>query len=375
MLKARVTIGMAALLILAGSLAASGQQPDNGGRFRVGLPWKDWAFDMRLSAFNLPAAKVDRRDGTLRALVLATTYSPRESFGDDGREYRLRVSLKDEKDDRGDTSLNVVVKPLTPVVGAAEFRAAELKNIGRDADLDGRTRHTVKGDSVKTSDHKDALVARYATTFERVREHYVGGKKDTLAGKAEHIAAYYVRDGVGVILTLSTRSVKEEEEKLFYSVLDSVRVVDTSSPSSSFDHYHRGRLLFLQKDYPRAAASLDKALTLERTQRQLDADSLRDLVAKLIDAYGASGDVARASEVLDYALTQEPENPLFHMTRARIYASRGDTDAALASLEKAFSYMKKENPRARLPDLTNDPAFGRYLKDERFNKAVKEMRK
>ncbi|HEX7958234.1 MAG TPA: tetratricopeptide repeat protein, partial [Pyrinomonadaceae bacterium] len=343
--------------------------------FRVGLPWKDWAFDIRLSEFGVPVEKPDPTRENLLAVVLSMSYGPLEYFADDGREYRLRVFRRSQKNERSGTSLSVEMKPVTPVVGAAEFRAAELKRLERSTDWSSSVRFIVRRGSVKTWEYNDVPVARYATAYEHDSAVYQGGTDTRVGGSTQHLAAFYVKDGVGVTVTLSAASLKEPEEALFRSLLDSVRPVDTSTPSSSFDHYHKGRLLFLQKDYCAAAAALGQALTLERLQRQLDPKSWRDLVSKLTDAHAANGDRARAKEVLDYALAQEPDNPLFHMALARYHATLGETDSALAALGKAFGYMKRENPRAPLPDLKFDAVFNRYMKDEKFVKAVKALRK
>lgn len=365
-----------ALLVLAGAFAAAaGRQAEGDGLFRAGLTWKNWALDIRLSDFEVPVAKVGRLEGTLVAIALGMGYAPLESFSDDGREYRLRVFRKSEKNDRRGVTLSVVMKPVTPIVGASEFRDAELKSLERSTDWASRHRFIVRRGSVKTAEHKGVPVARYATAFEHDESLYIGGTDTRVGGTTQHLAAFYVKDGIGVTVTLSGGSIKEEEERFFHSLLDSVRMSDTSTPSSSFDHYHKGRLLYLQRDYRQAASSLGRALTLERLQRQLDPASWRDLVAKLTDSYATTGDVARAKEALDYGLAQEPENSLFNMALARYHASRGDTDAALSSLKKAFASMKKENPRAPLPNLKYDSAFMRHMKDEKFARAVKEMSK
>jgi tetratricopeptide (TPR) repeat protein len=374
MSKARLVPGVV-LLMLLGAFASHGRQAEGDGLFRVGLPWKGWAFDLRLSDFHVPLAKGERVGGNLAAMAITLGYGPLESFSDDGRQYRLKVFRKSEKNDRRGASLSVVMKPVMPVVGAAEFREAELKNLERSTDWASQFRLIVRRGSIKPSEHGDVPVARYSTAFERDESLYIGGTDTRVGGSTQHIAAFYVQDGIGVTVTLSAGSVKEEEEKLFYSVLDSVRVVDTSAPSSSFDHYHKGRLHFLERDYGRAAASLGKALQLERLQRQLDAGSWRDLVSKLTDAYASAGDRARAKEVLDYGLAHEPENPLFNMALARYHVTLGETDAALASLGKAFAYMKKENPRAPLPNLEYDSAFMRHMKDKKFARAVKQLSK
>jgi tetratricopeptide (TPR) repeat protein len=372
MSKARLITG-AVLLTLLGAFASHGRQAEGDGLYRVGLPWKDWAFDIRLADFSVPVAKVNPTAENLAYIAFARAYAPIEGFFDEGREYRLTVFEQPRKNSRRGTTLSIVMKPVTPVVGATEHRTVELNNLERSSNRGGPARAFVKG--VKTSEYRDVPVARFATEYEYDTAIYQGGTIPVSGGSVQHLVAYYVKDGVGVTVRLTAPSIKEDEEKLFYSLLDSVKFVDTSAPSSSIDHYHKGRLFFLQRDYRQAATSLGKALTLERLQRQLDLASWRDLVSKLTDAYAMTGDVARAKEVLDYGLTLEPENALFNMALARFHLSRGDTDGALASLSKAFSSLRKENPRAPLPDVRFDSVFMPYMKDKSFAKAVKELMK
>lgn len=65
--------------------------------------------------------------------------------------------------------------------------------------------------------------------------------------------------------------------------------------------------------------------------------------------------------------------------KARVYASEGNLDETIASLENAFLYQQRE-PQAiqlvqPLPHPMFDPGFERFRKDDKFRKAVKAMKK
>lgn len=372
-----------ALLIPAVAFGALGRQADAPAPYRLALPDKGWALDIRLPGFTLPAAAAyEPRTGMLAAMLLAPLNAPAEGFSEDGRAFRLRVFRKGNDQPRTSVSLSIILRPIQSSGGAADFRASQLaemtegsKEVTDGFFWEGTARIKVSRGSVKTWDYQGVPVASLSTIIERDEAVYGGGTMPRVSSGSKHITAFYVKDGVGITVTLSGKSVKDEEEKLFYSLLDSVRLVDTSSPASSYDYYHRGRLLFLRKDYTAAAAALGEALARERGRRQLDQTSWRDLVAKLADASGAAGDTARAKEVLEYGAGEEPSNRFFLMGLARLYASLGDVDKTLDALGKAFAAVRRENPRAPLPDLKNDPAFKRFMRDERFVKAVKEMSK
>lgn len=371
----------AALLIMACAFAASGRQAGAQAPYRVGLPGKDWAFEISLHDFTLPAEFTYQIKRSLATTVFGL-YRPVEKFNDDGSAYLLRVYQKVGKPPQPRLGLEVVLQP-NQSASAADFRAAKLREMTENVrevtvgliGLDEDARVRVSRGSVKTRDYQNFPLASYSTVVERNVDDYNGGTIPRSGSGSKYLTAFYVRDGVGVTVTLSGHALKDEEEKLFYSLLDSIKVVDVSSPASSFDFYNKGRLLYLRKDYAAAVAALTEALARERRQRQLDQTSWRDLVAKLTDSYAMSNDMARVKEVLEYGVAVEPSNHIFQMGLARLSATLGDAENTLAALGRAFAIMKRESPHAPLPDLKNDPAFKRLMEDERFGKAVKELRK
>jgi tetratricopeptide (TPR) repeat protein len=193
------------------------------------------------------------------------------------------------------------------------------------------------------------------------------------AGRA--MQAFLARDDVWVSVVVSGQEAGAREEALLHTLLDSLKFTDTSSPTNSFDFYHKGRLLYLRKDYRRAAEALSAGLDLERRERRLDKASWRNLVINLVDSYAASRELARAKAVLDFGVAEDPTNPVFHMALARYHAMQNDLDNAIASLEKAYLNRDRRALAAMPLDPLRDPAFERFRKDERFRKAVKTLKK
>jgi tetratricopeptide (TPR) repeat protein len=368
MTTARIITGTV-LLALAWAFQAFGQKADGQSTYRVSLPDKDWALDIPLAAFNTVDIKDDPAAGAdpAKRSFLATS-SPLEILSEDGREYRLMVFRKPDKNATSAyAQLQIRLRPAQTGGGAEDFRAFALKELEK--------KERLKGGKAETSEYKQIPVARYKTLFEHDAGNFVTGPTPTVNYGPRSMAAYFVKDGVWITLTLSASPFDEAEEKLFYSLLDSAKFVDTSAPSSSFDHYNRGRLFFMGKDYQKAVASLAAALDLEQQKRQLNTEQWRDLVGKLADSYGATVDRARAKEVLEYGISNDPENQTFYMALARLYAVNGDLDNTISTLQKAFSLMKKNSPRVPLPDLKYDSAFKRLMTVDKFREAVKDMRK
>jgi tetratricopeptide (TPR) repeat protein len=345
MMRARLTAGVV-VLVLSCAFQAFGQQPGGQVIQRLSLPNKDWAVDFPSSAFTI--------------LV--------DELKNDGREYSLFASQKTEKWNPSRYSfLRIRLMPSQLGGGPTDLRDFWIKNLVKA--------ETVKSGSLKTWEYNQIPVARY-TVLRMVPEYPRAGEVQIASSSSPRsMEAYFVKDDVWITLSLTASPFEPEEEKLFYSLLDSVKIVDTTTPTSSFDYYQKGRLLFMQKEYKKAAEALAAALSLEQQQRRLDIGQWRDLVGKLTDSYGATSDRARAKEVLEYGISNDPANQTFYMGLARLYATLGDVDNTIASLQKAFFYMKKNTPHMPLPDLKYDSAFSKMMMVDKFREALKAMRK
>jgi Tfp pilus assembly protein PilF len=90
-------------------------------------------------------------------------------------------------------------------------------------------------------------------------------------------------------------------------------------------------------------------------------------------SYGISGDLKKAKETFEYGLSKDPDYPMFHYNMACTFAEMNDEDNAIAFLKSAFK--NKENMIAGevMPDPSNDSSFTRFMKDEKFLNALKEI--
>jgi tetratricopeptide (TPR) repeat protein len=292
---------------------------------------------------------------------------PIEELTGDGSQYRLLTfRKKKEKSDTSFIMLLINFRPAQAAGTAADLRDSHIENLTKSKSL--------AGGKPKTSEYNGVPVASYKVSSGFLNHYFNLSPIALIQAGQRTLQAYFVRDGVWVTIVFSASDIGEAEERLFYSLLDSARFVDTSAPSTSFDYYHLGRVLYLTEDYHKAAEPLTMAVGLEHRERRLDTASWRDLVAKLIDSLSRSGEVKKSKELMDYAVARDPSYPLFDMALARYHAYYGDLDKTIRHLEKAF--LNRQNAMfAPLPDPLDDPAFERFRKDERFKKAVKEMKK
>ena len=356
--------------LLSCSLYTHAQETGSLIRYRLSLPEKKWALDITLltieitrSNFNLPKLSFPKQ----------SFVSPIESFAENGDAYLSAFEVGRKATDQ----LNLVIRvqpALRPMV-SSDFRDFALKKLRKGA----------RGK--KSWDYNQIPVAGYTTKSIMAWFYAEYGWEPPEGTKltSRNLEAYFVKDDVCATLTLTASSFDTDDEKLFYSLVDSVRFVDVSNPASSFDYYKIGLAFSAQKKYSRAAEAFDSALKLEQRQQELDPKQWRDLIMKAAEAHVELSNATAAAEALEYGLSKEPRNTFFLMQLARTYASQGDETKTLEILEKALFYMNQEEPTGkrkfsdgtveiRLPDLKNDPAFKQLMKNKSFREAVKAMK-
>jgi len=357
-------LGSVAALILVVS-AAFGQRPTATQAYRVYSPDKDWAVEITLSDFAMSS----------------------EGVGDEPDTYHLSAfQIKAGKPSFTSGLLYISIEP-----AQVNGRKAGLDELIAD-----RVQNAKKsGDIVKLSEYNHIPVSRRSgESHDIYLSNYPPGSSaspfpgQSISSHPRHaLEAYLIKNERLIVIGLYTASLKGDDEKAFYSLLDSVKLIDTSLPRTSFDHYSKGRAFFIAADYRKAVVPLVTALGLEEKQRQLDLSSWRDLVEMAAISVGNSGDIAQAKKIFDYAAASDPEYPAFHLWLARYYTSVNDLDNTIACLQRAFTGEEKNKDWAesstfqrrdlnrRMPDPLTDPSFKRFAKDDKFRKAVKAMEK
>jgi tetratricopeptide (TPR) repeat protein len=357
------------LFLLAFSIAVNvcGQAKDKHQVFRLSLPNKQWAVEVPLGAFYDFGVKTDSSKVNIAYPIPAWFSGITEVLSDDGREYSFLVTQPTKRERLGYVRLEVRLGRALSKGGPAEFRDYAMKDLDK--------RKYVNRSSLKTWEHGEIPVARFTLlhTYEGGNI-YTGPIPRTESGPRNQ-AAFFVNDDTWITLTLSASPFDKAEESLFDSLIESISIVDTSSPSTSYDYYQKGRVLFLNKEYLAASLAFQTAFAMEQQQRQLELPVWRDLIARLADAYGVLIQRDKAREVLEYGVHNDPENTTLLMGLTRLYAIEGEVDKTLAAFEKLTVLNRSDGSHRPLPDLNNDPAFTKMLKDENFRKGLKAIKK
>ena len=135
----------------------------------------------------------------------------------------------------------------------------------------------------------------------------------------------------------------------------------------------QGSRFFLERDYKRTIPPYQKALDREKANRTLSETLWRVLVDNLGMAYGISGDLPKAKSTFEYGLSKDPKYPMFHYNMACTYAEMNDVDKTIAALKQAFEYKENMIKGEPFPDPWTDDSFQRFMKDDKFVNALKEM--
>jgi hypothetical protein len=185
------------------------------------------------------------------------------------------------------------------------------------------------------------------------------------------------KDDVYIDIHLSKVEYTAKDEPRFASILQSVRFSDqavtSNSPADSKSYFAEGSKFFLANQFDKAIAPYQKALDLEKADRKLDDKLWYVLVDNLTMAYGISGDLKSAEEVVRYGLTKNSDYPLFYYNLACIYAEKNEMDRTMEYLTQAFERKKNVLPGEKMPDAARDDSFQRFMKDDKFRKFVRSL--
>lgn len=142
----------------------------------------------------------------------------------------------------------------------------------------------------------------------------------------------------------------------------------------TLEYVKEGSVFYLKREFKKAIKPYQKALDLEKQQPTLDKTFWRVLVDNLGISYGITGDLKKAKETFEYGLSKDPDYPMFHYNMACTFAEMNDEDQAISYLKTAFKNKDKMIEGEEMPNPETDDSFQRFMKDEKFLNALKEIK-
>lgn len=189
----------------------------------------------------------------------------------------------------------------------------------------------------------------------------------------KHLHAFLTRENYWVHVHLSKVLFKAGGEELFQPILSSLKINESYTPTA-FDLFQFGNLPFLRKDFQGAIPYYQKALELDKHRKSLDREGWILLVDQLGMSYGLSGDLVKAKELYEWAITQEPKYPMFFYNLACTYAEMNKMDEALRNLRLAYKYKRHVLPGQTFPDPKSDSSFKKYANNKIFIAELQKMK-
>ena len=110
--------------------------------------------------------------------------------------------------------------------------------------------------------------------------------------------------------TLSERALQEFREGKYSEAERDLHEITKADASNIYAQFYLGQTLFKEERYPDAVAAYEAARAIEKGGKALSSDQHRILIDQLVMAYGISGQLKKAHELLDQAIPQDPDYPL-----------------------------------------------------------------
>jgi len=212
---------------------------------------------------------------------------------------------------------------------------------------------------------------------------YVIPEVEGLPVHQKNVHAYLGGHDLCAEVHLSKVSFVPGDQKLFDEVLATLRLLpeDVALEGQSredrdrYFYFVEASLSFKRQNYAEAARRYQKLFDLEKQRQTLSRSYFRVLMDNMGMSYGISGNLAKAVEIFEYGLTQDPEYPMYYYNLACAYGEMGKMDESLGQLRLAYKYKSNVIPGESLPDPLKDDSFRMFVKDKKFLDALREMQR
>ncbi|MFC1453286.1 tetratricopeptide repeat protein [Verrucomicrobiota bacterium] len=192
-------------------------------------------------------------------------------------------------------------------------------------------------------------------------------------GSQRNLNAYVAEGEYWMDVHLSTTSERTGNQDPFSPILKAIRINHAYAPTAS-DRFNFGNVYYQQKNYKRAAAQYEKALDIEKQKTSLARNLWLVLVDQLGMSYGLSGELAKSQRLYEWAVTKEPDYPMFYYSLACAFAEMGNQDKAIENLRLAHRHRDESLPGESVPNPRTDSFFTKYLSNPEFRAALDKMK-
>ncbi|HEY7338488.1 MAG TPA: hypothetical protein VH639_26615 [Bryobacteraceae bacterium] len=315
----------AALLAALASMQVHAQAQKKLEPLRAGFQNRPWVLQMDAPGF------VVKENGTKA----------------DGRRYLLAES------DSSGSALSITLESVT---GRADLDGCRQELHGR----------TAPGGPFKLAQIKESQIGGMA-----VLEYMIPVANGAPVNQ-KNLFACLAKDDVYADIHISKIDFKEKDELLLNAILSSARFVELDKDANLL--FGEGSVYYLRQDYEKAIGPYRRALDLEKQTPKLDKARWRVLIDNLAMAYGITGKLDMADEVLKYGASKDPAYPMFYFVMADNSAERNDFDNTMKFLRLALEFRGNVNAGEKLPDPLTDDSFRRFYQNPEFRDLASQFR-
>ncbi|HEY2821507.1 MAG TPA: hypothetical protein VGJ06_10750 [Candidatus Acidoferrum sp.] len=198
-----------------------------------------------------------------------------------------------------------------------------------------------------------------------------------------NVFACLIKDNVFVDIHLSKAPYTSEDKPAFDELLASFRFVDkapapaaaaatayaatSAALNSALQMFRVGSYYYVSQKYKESIGPYQRALNLEKANPTLDKTSWYVLVDNLTVAYGLTGDLTNAENVVRYGISQDSNYPVFFYNLACLDAEKGDVAGAEANLTLANDRRANALPGETFDaDARTDDSFRKLMQQKAF---------
>ena len=311
------------------------QEMSAGANFDVWLPGKPWALELDSTGFVAKSNEIKP----------------------DGRRY----FLAENKKNRMLVSVFLEIAKTPPQPGECR-RALEEKAKSNSSLASG----SLKGVAYRENGEMQILEFTLA-------------ELDGQPVNQKNVFACLTKDDVFVDIHISKVFSKAADQPLFDALLQSIHFVPKESSDepvvtgNSMQLFREGSRYFIAHQYREAIAPYKKAFEIEKSTPTLEKNLWRVLLDNLSMAYGISGDLTSAREVLTYGVSRDPDYPLFYYNLACVTAEKGDLPDTESYLKLAFERRENLIPGETFPDARVDDSFQKLLLEKEFRQFLHSL--
>lgn len=243
--------------------------------------------------------------------------------------------------------MSVFIEPAIKSGGSKECRDYFFKKI----------KNSKKGiQGIKLSEKNGAAIVEYSIKKEKEAKY-----------EQKNINIYFVKESYWIDVHLSKVNTKSNEKVEIKEIADNIYIKENYA-HDKFDYLEYGSKYYVNKDYKNAAIYYEKLINLEKESPTLNKELWRIVVDNLTAAYGISGNIEKAQEIIEYGLSIDSKYPMLYYNLACVYAEKNNIDKSIVNLKKAFKYKENMNNGTAVPNPKNDKSFAKLIGNQKFDK-------